>query len=157
MDEEVQKLRRQMHVSPKICVRLTFIIDVQKKVAALLGNPIPEPDPEENPDAAVSKLASDVGTSCGLPALNMPRASYYRDRRWVFAPKQPLCGLRQDAPLVQRTRNGPGASCTANASRIARPPLFMRRCSMKGSICARFAPCIGCSNKRANPANAATN
>jgi len=28
----------------------------------------------------------------------MPRASYYRDRRWVFAPKKPLCGLRQDAP-----------------------------------------------------------
>jgi hypothetical protein len=24
-----------------------IIIDVQKKVAALLGNPIPEPDPEE--------------------------------------------------------------------------------------------------------------
>ena len=25
-----------------------IIIDVQKKVAALLGHPIPEPDPEEN-------------------------------------------------------------------------------------------------------------
>jgi hypothetical protein len=25
-----------------------IIIDVQKKVAALLGRPIPEPDPEEN-------------------------------------------------------------------------------------------------------------
>jgi putative transposase len=38
--------------------------------------------------AAVGELASDVGTSAACQALNMSRASYYRDRRWVFAPKQ---------------------------------------------------------------------
>ena len=38
--------------------------------------------------AAVRGLASDVGTSAACQALNMPRASYYRDRRWFFAPKQ---------------------------------------------------------------------
>jgi hypothetical protein len=40
--------------------------------------------------AAVRGLASDVGTSAACQALNMPRASYYRDRRWVFAPKQTI-------------------------------------------------------------------
>ena len=38
--------------------------------------------------AAVSKLASDVGTSAACQALNMPRASYYRRR--AFAPKQTI-------------------------------------------------------------------
>jgi putative transposase len=38
--------------------------------------------------AAVSKLASDVGTSAACQALNMPRASYYRRR--VFASKQAI-------------------------------------------------------------------
>ncbi len=38
--------------------------------------------------AAVSKLASDVGTSATCQALNMPRASYYR--RQVFASKQTI-------------------------------------------------------------------
>jgi putative transposase len=38
--------------------------------------------------AAVRELASDVGTRAACRALCMPRASYYRDRRWIFAPKQ---------------------------------------------------------------------
>jgi hypothetical protein len=38
--------------------------------------------------AAVSELASDVGTSAACRALDMPRASYYRRR--VFAPKQTI-------------------------------------------------------------------
>jgi transposase len=47
MDEEVQKLRRQNARLAEDLRKAHIIIDVQKKVAALLGNPIPEPDPEE--------------------------------------------------------------------------------------------------------------
>jgi putative transposase len=36
--------------------------------------------------AAVTKLASDVGTSAACHALCMPRASYYRERRKAFSP-----------------------------------------------------------------------
>ena len=36
--------------------------------------------------AAVSELASDVGTSAACQALCMPRASYYRDRRKTSSP-----------------------------------------------------------------------
>jgi putative transposase len=36
--------------------------------------------------AAVTKLASDVGTSAACHALGMPRASYYRDRRKASSP-----------------------------------------------------------------------
>jgi transposase-like protein len=49
MVEEVQKLRRQNARLTEDLRKAHLIIDVQKKVAALLGNPIPEqaPDPEE--------------------------------------------------------------------------------------------------------------
>ena len=48
-EEEFQKLRRQNARLTEDLRKAHIIIDVQKKVAALLGNPIPEtdPDPEE--------------------------------------------------------------------------------------------------------------
>jgi transposase-like protein len=46
MEEEVQKLRRQNARLSEDLRKAHIIIDVQKKVAALLGNPIPEPDPD---------------------------------------------------------------------------------------------------------------
>jgi transposase len=45
--EENQKLRRQNARLSEDLRKAHIIIDVQKKVAALLGQPIPEPDPEE--------------------------------------------------------------------------------------------------------------
>ena len=47
MEEENQKLRRQNARLTEDLRKAHIIIDVQKKVAALLGNPIPEQDPEE--------------------------------------------------------------------------------------------------------------
>jgi transposase len=47
MEEEVPKLRRQNARLTKDLRKAHIIIDVQKKVAALLGHPIPEQDPEE--------------------------------------------------------------------------------------------------------------
>src|SRR6266496_1338366 len=47
MEEENQKLRRQNARLTEDLRKAHIIIDVQKKVAALLGNPIAEPDPEE--------------------------------------------------------------------------------------------------------------
>jgi len=47
MEEEVQKLLRQNARLTEDLRKAHIIIDVQKKVAALLGNPIPEPDPED--------------------------------------------------------------------------------------------------------------
>ena len=47
MEEEVQKLRRQNARLSEDLRKAHIIIDVQKKVAALLGHPIPEQDPEE--------------------------------------------------------------------------------------------------------------
>jgi len=45
--EENQKLRRQVGQLTEKLRKAEIIIDVQKKVAALLGNPIPDLDPEE--------------------------------------------------------------------------------------------------------------
>src|ERR1700676_3085967 len=47
LEEENQKLRRQLGQLTEKLRKAEIIIDVQKKVAALLGNPIPELDPEE--------------------------------------------------------------------------------------------------------------
>ena len=47
LEEENQKLRRQNARLTEDLRKAHIIIDVQKKVAALLGHPIPEPDPDE--------------------------------------------------------------------------------------------------------------
>ncbi len=51
LEDENQKLRRQNARLSEDLRKAHIIIDVQKKVAALLGHPIPEPDPdpEEKP------------------------------------------------------------------------------------------------------------
>ncbi len=46
-EEENQKLRRQNARLAEDLRKAHIIIDVQKKVAALLGHPLPEQDPEE--------------------------------------------------------------------------------------------------------------
>src|SRR6266571_204714 len=47
LQEENLKLQRQVGQLTEKLRKAEIIIDVQKKVAALLGHPIPEPDPEE--------------------------------------------------------------------------------------------------------------
>jgi hypothetical protein len=47
LEEENQKLRRHVGQLTEKLRKAEIIIDVQKKVAALLGDPITEPDPEE--------------------------------------------------------------------------------------------------------------
>ena len=47
LEEENQKLRRQNERLTDQLRKAEIIIDVQKKVAALLGRPIPTPDPED--------------------------------------------------------------------------------------------------------------
>jgi transposase-like protein len=47
LEEENQKLRRQNERLAEQLRKAEIIIDVQKKVAALLGRPIPDRDPEE--------------------------------------------------------------------------------------------------------------
>src|SRR5450759_531458 len=47
MDEENQKLQRQNARLAEELRKAHIIIDVQKKVAALLGHPVPEQDPEQ--------------------------------------------------------------------------------------------------------------
>lgn len=47
--EEVQKLQRDNQRLTEQLRKAEIVIDVQKKVAALLGRPICDPDPEEKP------------------------------------------------------------------------------------------------------------
>jgi transposase-like protein len=48
LDAENQKLRRENERLIERLRKAEIIIEVQKKVAALLGRPLPEPDPEDN-------------------------------------------------------------------------------------------------------------
>ena len=56
MEEEVQKLRRQNARLTEDLRKAYIIIDVQKKVAALLGHPIPEQDPEEKSSCCIESI-----------------------------------------------------------------------------------------------------
>ena len=99
--------------------------------------------------AAVTELATAVGTRAACRALFAPRASYYRDRRAVHLPRRDRSAADSGTrSWLRRNAKRSWRICTENASRIARPPLFMRRCSMKASISARSAPCIACSKQQ---------
>ena len=62
-----------------------------------------------------------------------------------FSLQRPRHGLRRHAHLVRRNRKQSWLACTKNASKIARQPLCMRRCLMKGNISALSGACIVCS------------
>jgi hypothetical protein len=48
-EEELQKLRRENQHLTEELRKDAIVIDVQKKVGALLGGPLPQADPEEKP------------------------------------------------------------------------------------------------------------
>jgi hypothetical protein len=48
-EEELQKLRRENQHLTEELRKAAIVIDVQKKVGALLGWPLPKVDPEEQP------------------------------------------------------------------------------------------------------------
>jgi hypothetical protein len=48
-EEEMQKLRRENQRLTEELRKAEIVIDVQKKVGALLGWPLPKADPEEKP------------------------------------------------------------------------------------------------------------
>ena len=48
-DEEMQKLRRENQRLTEELRKAAIVIDVQKKVGAVLGWPLPKADPEEKP------------------------------------------------------------------------------------------------------------
>jgi transposase len=128
-----------------------LIIDVQKKVAALLGNPIPEqdPDPRRSPDGAVTELATmsaraRLARPCVCRALLTTGIAVR-----PFSPG----GDRVEAFASTRTppggtRNGPG--CLHEERFQDRSPAAVYATLLdEGSITARFAPCIACSKRRA--------
>ena len=79
MEEEVQKLRRQNARLTEDLRKAHIIIDVQKKVAALLGHPIPEQDPEEKSSCCIesinqaysakNRFVVGLGSSLGEPQV----------------------------------------------------------------------------------------
>ena len=90
-----------------------------------------------------------AGRSMCLVLLTTGIAVRLRLRRW------PRRGLSRRGHFVPRNGKPSWLASMKNASRIAPPLLFMRRCSMKVSITARFAPCIVCSTSTARFASAA--
>src|ERR1019366_7636989 len=152
MDEENQKLRRQNARLTEDLRKAHIIIDVQKKVAALLGHPIPEQDPEEESCWPPSPNWPPMLARAPLAVRCLRRALPTTGNGMRLLPRQcprPGWGLRRPVRCVRRNAQRSWRIFTEKDSRIARQPLFMRRCSMKGSITARSAPCIACSNSEA--------
>ena len=127
-----------------------------KKSRCVVGEPASRRGPgREILMSAVTELAIAVGTSAACQVLWMPRASYYGQRRKAAAPA--VASPRSSPARAPTRRNGKRSWLvyTKNVSRIVLQPLFMRRCSMKANISARFAPCIACSTSKARFASAA--
>jgi len=158
LEDEVQKLRRQNGRLAEDLRKAHIIIDVQKKSGCAVGESESGAGPRPRGEilmGAVTELASEVGTSAACQTLRMPRASYYRDRGKTFFRQRPRHGLRRHAHLVRPNRKRSWLACTKNASKIARQPLFMRPCLMKGNISALSGACIDCSAGTGSPANVA--
>src|SRR5712692_3418835 len=96
MDEENQKLRRQNARLAEDLRKAHIIIDVQKEVAALLGNPIPKPDPRPR---------GEILMAAGGELVDRRRGR--RKRRANDQPKRPRHRRRGREP---RARAEPGPS-----------------------------------------------
>jgi len=95
MDEENQKLRRQNARLTEDLRKAHIIIDVQKKWLRCWSSDFGAGPGGKVLMAAVTELASDVGTRAACRALFAPRASYYRDRRAACFPQRSLCDRDQ--------------------------------------------------------------
>lgn len=92
--------------------------------------------------AAVAELVPDVSIRAACNTLKLPRTSYYRQKQSVLLPMIAISRPLPARALRPEERKEVLAHLHGDASRIAPQPLFMRRCSMRASICAPFAPCI---------------
>ena len=114
------------------------MINMQKKVAMLLGRPIRSARARGKPlMAAVTELAPIVGILAACPSW------LCRGRRSTASfPSRPRPRRRgRPARSVRKKKKPCSPACTKNDSKIARPPPSMRRCSTKADITARSAPC----------------
>ena len=130
--EETEKLRRENARLTERLRKAEIIIDVQKKVAALLGRTLDTPQYSVPPSA--SKLPARHSL-CPAPvsiASNHPCSDHAFDARSRLL------------PYVQKNAMLCAGCSTANASQIARPPPCAPLCSIKASIHARLAPWIAC-------------
>ena len=75
-----EKLRRENERLTERLRKAEIIIEVQKKVAALLGRPLPAPDPDEviAEGDDVRAVACRIGVSEGLAALYIAAGLLYR-------------------------------------------------------------------------------
>jgi hypothetical protein len=106
--------------------------------------------------AAVTELATAVGTRAACLALWVPRGSYYRDRR--SGPSRIRTAPRPSSvrALAAAERETILAYLHHERFQDRSPAAVMQPCSMKGSITAPSALCTACWLLRENPANAAT-
>ena len=146
---ENEKLRRQNQRLQEELEKAHIVIDVQKKVAKLLGYPTRRDSPRgEVIMTALDQLRPLVGMKRACQALSVPRATWYRrsetPRLFSCRPRCPRnrSGIRRERfPIA----NSPPCwrAFMRSVFRIARPRRCMRHCSMKAGFIARFAPCIG--------------
>ena len=142
MDEENQKLRRQNARLTEDLRKAHIIIDVQKSGCAVGSSDSGTGPAGRVLMTAVTELATDVGTRAACRALFVLRASYYRDRRAASFP----------AAIALRPRPARALSPTEHETVLAHlhgerfqdrsPAAVYATLFTKGTITARFAPCM---------------
>ena len=131
-DAQAMELARLQRENERLRERLRqaeLIIDVQKKVAQMLGVPIGETQPDElKLIQSVEQLAETVGVLQACQALDLPRSSLYRARQPILAqPKQPVAPTRSHCERSARLRRRSfGRFSTASVFRTRRRGKSMR-------------------------------
>ena len=136
-DKKIAELERETARWRKRAERAEALVEVQKKLTALLGTPR---EPERPLMATVTEVGPRLGIAPTCAALGLPRATYYRRRRPRVGPRRP----RRPAPraLAAEERAGSSRCCTSRGSWTSPPQRFTRLCSTKGSTCAPSGRCI---------------
>jgi transposase len=111
--EENQQLRRETQRLTEELRKAEIVIDIQKKVATLLGRPLDRRSGGEAIMDAVLQLSSTVGIESACDVLGVARASFYRQRP-LFGPALRLAvSIARPTPAraLSRTNANPFAPC----------------------------------------------
>ena len=108
---ENEKLRRQNQCLQEELEKAHIVIDVQKKVAKLLGRPLPEiPEHGEVIMTALDQLRPLVGVKQASQALSVPRATWYRRRRRRLSPG-PVAARRHSPRALSENEQSAVLAC----------------------------------------------
>ena len=138
----MERLRRENEQLSKKLSQAELIIDIQKKVAAILGNQIETPQNNEDISCEMIEQYRRQTFSMSLCELEIPRASFYRQQTRntdvaLAVPRQDGQGMR-----CQRLNSKTCWICCMPHGLLIWPRHKRMPSSLKGNTYVRYERCI---------------